>query len=323
MVTESAVESKTFVFSTYYSSFEQWMLEHDLSDRTIRLYKIGLKNFREWFERKTGDGLDPAMITLLDVRAYRIFLYNDQRMKAQSVNSYLAAVRSFCRWAMDKGLIMGDPSSGIKGIDIQKRPPRWLPKTEQYALLRVALQEVQLGDLRAKGDKSAPGYIWPRRDRAILVLMLNTGLRLFEVTALDLDDVVIRPRSGELTVRLGKGGKMREVDLNKDARAALSEWMEVRPASESKAMFISQKGKGRMTARAIARRIEEIGVKAQVKVTPHMLRHSMAKNMVDEGVSLDQVKDTLGHSNLNTTTLYTQPSRSDSKAAMEKIAWRG
>ncbi len=255
----------------YYRRFVQWMIERDLSENTIRLYQVGLSNFREWFERRTCDALNPALITQQSVRAYKTFLHTGCRMKARSVNSYLAALRAFCRFAVDKGLIGEDPAGEVKGVDIQKRPARRLLQAERDALLSVALQEVQLGDLRAKGDKSAPGSIWPRRDRAILVLMLTTGMRLLEAAALDLADVVIRPRSGEVTLRMGLGGEMRTADLNKEARAALREWLEVRPASESQAVFVSQKGKGRLVVRSIARCIDEIGIKARVKMTPYML----------------------------------------------------
>lgn len=219
---------------------------------------------------------------------------------------------------------MGDPSSGIKGIKLaeSETTPKWLTKQEQYALLRAALKEVQSGDLRAKGDKAAAGYVWPRRDRAIIVLMLNAGLRLSEVAALDVDDLVIKPRSGEVRVRMGKGNKTRTVPLNKDARAAVQEWLEVRPSAEGKAVFLSQKGKERLTARAIARRVEEIGTQAGLNITPHQLRHSLAKNMVDEGVSLDQVRMALGHESMDTTKRYTMPSDSDMQNALERVAWR-
>jgi len=324
IVTETAVESKTqtLVVSTYDEAFEQWLLEKDRSERTARLYMTGLRDFREWFERKTGDMLNPAMVTPLDVRSYRRYLTDDRKLKARSINSYLAAVRAFCRWAMDKGLAMGDPSSGIKGIEIEEQSPRWLSKQEQYALLRAAQKEVQIGDLRAGGDKAAPGYVWPRRDRAIVVLMLNTGLRLSEVAALDMDDVMIRPRSGQVTVRMGKGRKTRMVRLNADVREALDEWIATRPETDDAALFLSQKGKARLTARAIARRVAEVGTQAQLSVSPHMLRHSLAKNMVDEGISLDQVGMALGHKSLDTTKRYTMPSVADMQIAMERVAWR-
>lgn len=324
IVNETRVESKTFVVATYDGAFERWLIEKDHSERTSRLYMIGLRDFSAWFERKNSEVLSPAAITPLDVISYRRYLADERRLKSRSVNSYLAAVRAFCRWAMDKGLIMGDPSSGIKGIKLaeSETTPRWLTRQEQYALLRAALKEVQQGDLRARDDKSAPGYVWPRRDRAIIVLMLNSGLRLSEITALDVDDLVIRPRSGEVTVRMGKGRKTRTVRLNRDARAAVQEWLDVRPAGDDKAVFISQKGKKRLTARAIARRVEEIGMQAGLNITPHQLRHSLAKNMVDEGISLDQVRMALGHESMDTTKRYTMPSDSDMQTAMERVAWR-
>jgi integrase/recombinase XerC len=322
IVTETAKESKTdLAFVTYDYAFEQWLIRHDKSENTARLYLTGLDDFRTWFERKLGKSLDPALITPLDVRAYRRYLVEERRLKPNSVNSYLAALRAFCQWAMDQELIQGDPTSGIKGVKIEDLAPRWLDRQEQYRLLRAAEERVQIGDVKAGGDTSAPAYIRPRRDRAIVVLMLNTGLRLSEVAALRLDDVEIKPRSGKVIVRSGKGRKSRTVKLNKDARKALSAWLEVRPEIEGEdAIFISQKGSA-MAARSIARRVKHIGRKAGVDLTPHMLRHSLGKNMVDSGTPLDRVAKALGHANLDTTKRYTLPSEADMQTAMEKVAW--
>jgi len=326
IVTEKVQESKVFEVVTYEDSFALWLEMTDKSERTVKLYLTGLCDFRVWFEQLRGKALDPALITPLDVRAYRRYLAEERRVKPATVNSYLAAVRAFCRWAMGAGLLAGDPSSGIKGIAIVPPAPRWLTRIEQYRVLNAAQERVQLAALKFGDDASAPGVIRARRDRAIVVLMLNTGLRLSEVANLRMEDVVIHPRSGTVTT-IGKGRKWREVKLNKDARAALADWLAVRPGGSGEEqgdepLFTSQKGGGGMTARAIARRVERIGMLAGVKLTPHMLRHSLAKNMVDDGISMDKIGKALGHSSLDTTQRYTTPSGDDMQATMERVAWR-
>jgi len=326
IVTETAVESKSltqpqFTLVTYDETFGRWLENQDRSERTIRLYRTGLADFRAWFERVRGKDLEPALITPLDVRAYRRYLQDERQAKPSTINSYLAAVRAFCRWATDAGLAAGDPSSGIKGIKIVEQSPRWLTRQEQYKVLNAAQERVQLAALKFSDDANAPGILRARRDRAIVVLMLNTGLRLSEVTGLKVKDITIRPRSGSVAVTAGKGNKARTVPLNKDAREALEAWIEVRGGEESEPLFTSQKG-GQLTARAVARRVEYIGMCANVNITPHMLRHSLAKNLVDEGVPLDRVGGLLGHSSLDTTRRYTMPSAADLQAAVERVAWR-
>ncbi len=334
IVTQTAVESKpqramesvatNFVVSTYDDAFEQWLLEWDKSRRTIQLYLIGLQNFREWFERKYDEALDPARITRLDVRWYKEYLVETCRYAASTVNAYIAAVRSFCRWALETNLINGDPSSTVKGVKIaaSEAVPRWLDKNERERLLKEALSQVDAA--RGKKDYDAanpqPGYVRALRDYAIVVTFLNTGLRLSELANVHVADVIINPRSGDLVVRYGKGGKTRTVELNKDARNALTEWFKVRPEiSAVKSLFTSQKV-GPMTARAIARRIEYIGIRANVKVTPHMLRHTFAKTLIDAGDQIDTVASFLGHESVDTTKRYTTASKADRRRSVERIS---
>lgn len=333
IITETAVESKPVVSSatnspqlvlaTYDDVFGRWLENQDRSECTVRLYRTGIADFRVWFERVRGKDLEPALITPLDVRSYRRYLQDERQVKPATTNSYLAAVRAFCQWAVSAGLAAGDPSSGIKGVKIVEQSPRWLTRQEQYKVLNAAQERVQLAELKFDHAADAPGILRARRDRAIVVLMINTGLRLSEVAGLKVKDVTIRPRSGSVAVTAGKGNKARTVPLNKDARDALAAWIEVRGAeAETEPLFTSQKGGAALTARAIARRVEYIGTCANVDITPHMLRHSLAKNLVDEGVALDRVGGLLGHSSLDTTRRYTMPSEADLQAAVERVAWR-
>jgi integrase/recombinase XerC len=153
-------------------------------------------------------------------------------------------------------------------------------------------------------------------------------LRLSEAAALRVADVEIKPRSGSVTVRSGKGNKRRVVPLNADARKAVSEWLAVRPPSippsggeEVTALFVSQKG-GALSARAMAEVVTGLGAKAGLEgLHPHLLRHSCAKNLVDQGIGIEKVAMILGHESLETTRLYTMPSEADLQAAVEATCW--
>jgi len=131
-------------------------------------------------------------------------------------------------------------------------------------------------------------------------------------------DLVLKVRSGTLTVE-GKGAKWRDVPLNMSARAALRPWLEVR--TEGDALFGSQKG-ARIAVSSVWRRVAQIGAQAQVEgLTPHRLRHSFAKNLVDAERPLNYVAKLLGHSSLQTTAIYAQPGAVDLARTVESVAW--
>jgi integrase/recombinase XerC len=307
-------------------AFVTYLRAQDRSAATIRGYRIGVETFQTWFEQTTGQALAPALITPLDVRAFKAHL--QKSLKANSVNHYLAGLRAFCAWALASGKAEHNPVTNIKLVKQAGCAPKWLTRTEQFALLRATEQAVQLGELRAKGNATAPSAVWPKRDRAIIRLLLAAGLRLSEAAALRLADVEIKPRSGVVTVRQGKGNKRRVVPLNADARKAVSEWLDVRPLSippsggeEVTALFVSQKG-GALSARAMAEVVTGLGAKAGLEgLHPHLLRHSCAKNLVDQGIGIEKVAMILGHESLETTRLYTMPSEADLQAAVEATCW--
>jgi len=126
-------------------------------------------------------------------------------------------------------------------------------------------------------------------------------------------------------VRQGKGHKARSVPLNKDARGALEEWLgarrEVDPDNGHEHLFLSQKG-GPLSVRAIGFRVSALAKKANLEdVSPHALRHSFAKNLVNADVGLEKVAMLLGHESLETTRLYITPSEADLQEATERVTW--
>lgn len=325
-VTENVKTLAPWVVATevdYAEQFRAHLENADKSAATVRLYLTGLRTFREWFEARTGQDFAPVAITPLDVRQFRDHLL-DERKSSATVNSYLAALRAFCAWAIEADLLASDPAANVRGIKRPKKAPQWLGRQEQYMLRRAAEQRVQLGDLRADGDPAHPGAIWPRRDRAIILLMLSTGLRRAEVVNLDVEDVVIRPRSGWVTVRCGKGRKERTVPLPADGRKSVQAWLEARehvaPKNEP-ALFLSQKG-GRLHKRSLAGRVAVIADAAGLEdIHPHTLRHTYAKSLVDTGTQLNAVAEMMGHESVDTTAIYTMSSDQDKLQAAERISW--
>lgn len=152
------------------------------------------------------------------------------------------------------------------------------------------------------------------------MVMLHTGLRVSEVSNLRLGDISISPRKGEVIVRGGKGEKFRTVALNSNVRKALQAYLSERPCVDHDYLFIGQKGKP-VRPPGIYYLIKKYAYDARIdSVSPHTLRHTFGKNLVDAGVSLDRVAMLLGHKNLDTTRIYTTPSEADLQEAVERIA---
>jgi integrase/recombinase XerC len=135
-----------------------------------------------------------------------------------------------------------------------------------------------------------------------------------------MNDITLNERSGEVQVRQEKGWKARAVLLNKDAQEALQAWLSVRTESNYAALFLSQKGRA-LSERAISERVRDPTERLKVeKVSPHTLRHSFVKNLVDTGVGMEKVVALLEHTNLNTTRRYIS-SVKQIQAGTEKVVW--
>lgn len=137
-----------------------------------------------------------------------------------------------------------------------------------------------------------------------------------------MDDVQIRDRSGKVIVRRGKGMRYREVPLNATAREALLPWLTVRPTivgnEPATALFVS-KYREPMGAGSVQHLLRELSQESGVEVTPHVLRHSFAKALVDSGVGLEKVAALLGHTSLETTRIYTVPTERDLLMAVNAL----
>ena len=283
--------------------FEGHLAGEGKSAHTLRAYTRDLRLFAEWFQITNGKALTPEAITPIDVRQYRAHLLTVQGRKPATVNRKLASLSAFCTWARGEGLIAANPVEGVQQVGEVRPAPKWLDKNEQYALLR-AVQE------RGRA-----------RDVALVTLMLHTGLRVSEVAALRASDVKISVRKGALIVRGGKGGKYRTVPLNADARKALEAYLEERPGiKDGDCLFLGQRGDALGTP-GIYHLIGRYAYDARLEaVTPHSLRHTFGKNLVDAGVSLDRVAQLLGHESVDTTRIYTTPSEQDLQRDVEKLS---
>jgi integrase/recombinase XerC len=213
---------------------------------------------------------------------------------ATSLGRKLSTLRSFYAFLVREGLAPGNPARAVASPRRPKRLPEVLPEADVAALVEAP---------------SAEQGALALRDRAFLELLYASGLRVSELTGLDVDDVDL----GEGLVRvLGKRRKERVVPFGRTADAALRRWLEEgRPALAAAstphgALFLNHRG-GRLTQRSIARRLERWVLSAGLPrhVHPHVLRHCFATHLLGNGADLRGIQELLGHASLSTTQRYT------------------
>ena len=273
------------------------------SANTIKAYRIDLVEFSKWYCIRTNHDFNPSALDSQDVVDYRTFTLA-QNLKSASINRRLTSIRKFFDWAVATKLIPANPLEAIHKLLVkdqnQQTAPKWLDRNQQLALLREVRKGKNL------------------RDYAIFQTFLGTGLRISELAVLTLDDVEINERSGWVRVRSGKGTKSREIPLDLKTRQAIEEYKGVRPTSASNRLFLGQRGP--TNPEGINYLVAEYARRAGLDCTPHTLRHSYAKTLVDAGIPLDQVATLMGHESLDTTKIYTKPSRADLEQAVRKAA---
>lgn len=296
--------------------FEQHLKALDLSHLTILGYLGDVKQFAAWFSQTNSEAFALEAVTPSDIRAYRQHLQVSEQRKASTVNRKLAAISALMAWAKTAGKIPSDPTDGIRLVKQVASAPKWLDKKEQFSLQRAIEKDLQLSKLRYPKRWSTR-----RRDASLVQFLLNTGLRLSETVALRLKDIQLSERKGSVLVRMGKGNKERSVPLNAEARQALQAWLTVRPLTESDFVWVAVEDvsdglSGRAVQRVMKRYAQEAGL---CELTPHIARHTFAKNLVDSGVGLEKIASLLGHSSLNTTRIYITPDEHDLEMAVQRL----
>jgi site-specific recombinase XerD len=228
-----------------------------------------------------------------NVREFRLWLNRQEgvagSMKRRTQNYYLIALRAFLKFLRKREIDCISPER----IELAKVPERTLD----------LITSTELGRLLAATDGTDEKSL---RDKAILELFFSTGLRVSELCSLDTDLDLSRD---EFSVR-GKGDKVRVVFLSPSAKEAVRQYLKARKDMRE-ALFVNlAKGRARgerLTPRAIEMMIKQYAAKAGItkKVTPHVLRHSFATDLLQNGADIRSVQQLLGHASINTTQIYT------------------
>ncbi|MGO9139790.1 MAG: tyrosine-type recombinase/integrase [Syntrophales bacterium] len=280
--------------------YRRFLKRRNVSPNTVKSYMKGLKRFVLWLDAPIED------VTYRKIAGYTDYLLS-QRLRPKTINCYLNTVCQFYHYLIEEeGFQIVNP---VKKPNIMKLP-RGLPRHLNDEHIEILFKNL-------KGQ----------RDKAMFMLMLRCGLRVEEVAHLSLGSIDIKRRT--LHIQDGKGAKDRIVYISNDALGALLEYLRVRPANKVKKVFLVEKGPltGQpLSIRAIQKRMEYYAHKANLRISCHHLRHTMATQMLNADADLSTIQDLLGHNSIRTTQRYCRVSnikvQRDYFKAMEVIMQR-
>lgn len=265
-------------------------LEHEknASPHTRAAYKRDLGQLETYFHGKRADWRSAGNVVL---RGFLAGLYEQKRQKS-TIGRKLAAVRSFYDYAVRQRWIEANPARVLATPRQEKKVPSFLSEDEMARFL----------DLPASDDPL------DLRDRAVLELLYASGIRVSELTSVNLEDFGFSDRL--IRVR-GKGKKERLIPFGRKAETTLRAWLRARPIVLGErlgqnAMFLNYKG-GRLTSRSVERIVRKYILKTAIgrRISPHSLRHSFASHLLGRGADLRAIQELLGHASLATTQKYT------------------
>jgi integrase/recombinase XerD len=280
--------------------------ERGLADNTVQAYRRDLGLYARYLE-EVGIA-DPRIVAGEDLDAFVVWLRRRPSASgtpyaSSTVARVVVAVRGFHRFLAREGLVAADVGAQLGTPRADRSLPKALSLERIERLLAAPLGEEPLA----------------RRDRALLELLYGAGLRISELTALDIDD--LDPVERLVLVR-GKGDKERIVPYGEVAAAALESWtVQGRPAlrSTTPALFVNARG-GRLTRqgawKVVKAHADRVGLGDEV--SPHTLRHSFATHLLDGGADVRAVQELLGHASVTTTQIYTLVSRAALRDVYER-----
>lgn len=267
------------------SSFEEILNLYIQTKKIEGLEKGTLQN-RYYLLRELDKYLNKSYdkITLSDLRMY--IMHKQEKLKVTSVNGIITQIKTFFAWLVDEDYI-------------EKNPAKKLKKSKEPVRLVKSLSTVNLEKLRINCTKD--------RDRAIVEFAFATGMRVSEIKEVNIKDLDM---SNNCIITIGKGDKERKTFFSDKTKFYLERYLSTR-TDNNKALFVSvRKPYGRLSSRAMQDIISKIKKKAgiEVKVTPHVLRHTMATKMIEGGADITTVQALLGHQSITTTQIYAETS---------------
>jgi len=284
------------------AAYEKYLVDSGLSQVTITGYLGDIKQFASWLGEEGRTSLLAG--TNQEIRRYCLQLVIAKAHTPATVNRRLQAIRKFFRFAVHTGLVDEDASLGIK---LLPQPPsegaRGLDRSEVERLLDAV-------------RRGAPRLM--RRDYAIVQLMLQTGIRVGELTKLKLCDISLFEDKRVLRVRGQEASQGREIPLNSSARKALGAYLDERVGSTNDHLFLSRKGEP-LSVRSVQRLVNTYARAAGLEdVSTYTLRQTYGQQMLRDTGDLSLVARLMGHKRLETAIKYILPGQEDLTEVAER-----
>lgn len=289
-------------FAAQVAAFLDYLVvERDASPHTVAAYRNDLGQFAAFVRGQRGDTVDATAVDHLLIRLYLAQLAAGQQVRCagrpkppygkSSIGRKLAAIRALFAWLVRTGRLAANPAELIATPKREQRLPFHLNIDQAVTLVEAVLPQKQ--------DELAVA-----RDRALLELLYSSGLRVSELTGLDVGDL---DRAGGMVRVLGKGGKERIVPVGAKALEAIGAYLRLRgwPAEQAP-LFLNSRGQ-RINRRSVARIVDRQAARIETyrAVSPHTLRHTFATHLLEQGADLRSIQELLGHASLSTTQKYT------------------
>ena len=263
--------------------------EKKSSENTVLSYARDLKGFCRFM--KESGVLDPAKVNRTNVMAY-VYELQKPHQAGATVSRNIASIRSFFQYLQRKGIVTENPAAELELPKVEKKVPE---------ILSLDKVELLLEQPNGEEDKEV-------RDKAMLELLYATGIRVTELISLKVEDINLPLEY----IRCGSDAKSRIIPIGAQAKFSLRRYLEkvrenmiLRPDEE--VLFVNCNGKP-MTRQGFWKIIKAYAKKAGIEedITPHMLRHSFAAHLIENGADLRSVQEMLGHSDISTTQIYTK-----------------
>lgn len=266
--------------------------EKRLSSNTVLAYRKDLEQFSQ-FILKDFETSKPAEATFREIRAWVVSLSN-QKLANTSINRKIATLKAFFSYLLRKKKITKNPTLKVQSLKTPSKPPVFIAETGMNQLLE---------EITFKDDFAGS------RDQMIIELLYGTGLRLTELINIKLTDLDLF--DAKLSV-LGKRNKYRIIPLSGKMRLKLTSYLSIRAKQfEQNSEFLFLTNKGQKLYPVFVQRLVKkylTLVSTQTKRSPHVLRHTFATHLLNQGADLNAIKELLGHSSLSATQIYTHNS---------------
>lgn len=279
-------------WSDVLGQFEAHLRQSGLAQSTVSGYLRDVASFRLWLAGRTGQEVSPHTYSSSEVEAYKQHLQDTLARAPASVNRCLQSLRKFGRFAVTIGISESNPAEAVGLVEVPAPPNRRI----------LAQTEIEQLDRVAQSRRSHTAA----RDRAILQLLLQTGMRVSELVRLQLADIDVTGGRGSLTIRHHGDRPERRLPLREEAQCALRAYLEQRPQGGALHLFLSREGKP-LSIRSVQQIVASIGKSARLSISARTLRDTYATLLWRDTGNLKLLAERLGHRRLETALKYLSP----------------